>query len=331
MNRSCSRPCPDRRRPVFVAWMLVALCFAAFTAETLADYKTAISLFKRQKYRDALKELQPDVSRNPDWEFGHRLAGLCYFYLKEYDNAIRAFERAAELKSTEPSVYLGLAESYYQTGKLDQALAALEKGKAGYTKKADHYNYDRIRAFVLYKQKKFADAAGAIVSAFEHQAGTSQDWLVLGISYYMTGQDTQARQALSTALQMDRSLTSAQVYLDRLAVREAENALKSKNYAQARDGFQAILQQRPDDNALRFNLALAEIGLKNWAGAEALLRPMEPAYAGSFRYYYFHAYVLENLGKNEEAEKSYRKALQLNNDAQAKEGLQRVLRRMGKK
>lgn len=331
MTRTRPRPCPDRRRSAFFALVLAALCFAAFTAETLADYKTAISLFKRQKYRDALKELQPDVSRNPDWEFGHRLAGLCYFYLKEYDNAIRAFERAVELKSTEPSVFLGLAESCYQTGKLDQALAALEKGKASYTKKADLYNYDRIRAFVLYKQKKFADAAGAIVSAFEHQAGTSQDWLVLGISYYMTGQDTQARQALSTALQMDRSLTSAQAYLDRLAVREAENALKSRNYAQARDGFQAILQQRPQDNAIRFNLALAEIGLKNWAGAETLLRPMESAYTGSFRYYYFHAYVLENLGKNEEAEKSYRKALQINSDPQAKEGLQRVLRRMGKK
>ena len=130
MTRTCPRPCPDRRRNASVALLLALLCLAAFTAESLADYKTAISLFKRQKYRDALKELQPDVSRNPDWEFGHRLAGLCYFYLKEYDNAIRAFERAAELKSTEPSVYLGLAESYYQAGKPDQALAALERGKA---------------------------------------------------------------------------------------------------------------------------------------------------------------------------------------------------------
>lgn len=331
MTHTRIRPSTDRRRNAFIALVLAALCLAAFTAEALADYKTAISLFKRQKYRDALKELQPDVSRNPDWEFGHRLAGLCYFYLKEYDNAARAFERAAELKSTEPSVYLGLAESYYQSGKPDQALAAVEKGKAYFTKKPDLYNYNRIRAFVFYKQQRFANAADAVVASFQYQAGTAQDWLILGISYFMTGQDTQARQALSTAQQMDRSLTSAQTYLDRLAVREAESALKSQNYAQARDGFQAILQQHPEDNAIRFNLALAEIGLKNWSGAEALLRPMETAYTGSFRYYYFHGYVLENLGKNEEAEKSYRKALQLNNDPQAREALQRVLRRMGKK
>jgi tetratricopeptide (TPR) repeat protein len=240
---------PVRHLRGLLSLALTALLLASWAGDALADYKTAISLFKRQKYREALKELQPDVSRNPDWEFGHRLAGLCYFYLKEYDNAIRAFERALELKSIEPSVYLGLAESYYQTGRMEPALAALEKGKAYFVKRTDQYNYDRIRAFVFYKQQRFNEAADSILSAFQHQAGSAQDWLILGISYFMTGKNTQAQQALTTALQMDRSLKSAQTYLDRLALQEAEDALKARNYTQARDAFQALQEKRPDDTS----------------------------------------------------------------------------------
>lgn len=297
----------------------------------LPDYKNAISLYKRQKFREALKELQPDISRYADWEFGHRLAGLCYFSLAEYDNAARAFERAAELKSTEACVYMGLGESYLKLGKPDRALAALEKGKQYCGKQSELYDYDRIRGFTLFDQGRYAEAADAVLQSFQHQSGSAGDYLLLGISYFKTGQPSKAKQALTAALQMKPDLNSAQSYLDRVTIAEGENALKEKNYSLAHDIFTAVLAKQPEQRTVRLNLALTEIGLKNWAAAEDNLRALEPAFPDSYKYWFYRGYALEKLNKLTDAERYYRKAFQTEPTLAARESLDRVLRKLGKR
>ena len=329
------KPTSSTRSPSLAAsWtglLVLILLLAGLSGELLADYKNAISLYKRQKYREAIKEVQPDVSRNPDWEFGHRLAGLCYFGLKEYPAAIRAFEKAVELKSTEPSVYLGLAESQLQSGKPADALATLEKGKEFFTKQKDLYNRDRLEANIRYRRNDFNGTIDKLLGAFQHFPGTARDWLLLGICYYRTDQVMKARQALTTAQKYDPSLGTAQDYLNRLQLKEGELALKSRNYDIARSTFEAYLQQHPGDGAAKLNLALAMIGQKDWSRAEELLGGLEGQYANSYRYNFYRGYALEKLGKFEAAEGYYRKAIKIENTGDAQEALQRLLPRLKKK
>src|SRR5262245_3009256 len=42
----------------------------------LADYKQAVTLYNQGQFDRAIQELKPDLDKNPDWEFGHRLVGL---------------------------------------------------------------------------------------------------------------------------------------------------------------------------------------------------------------------------------------------------------------
>jgi tetratricopeptide (TPR) repeat protein len=327
MNRHLVSPCTASG----VRAVLLAVAFALSAGSALADYNDAIMLFKRQKYRDALRKIQPDVTKNPDWEFGHRFVGLCYFNLKEYDAAVRAFERASELKSTEPSTYLGLAESYYQIGQMEKAVDALDRHKTLFTKRGDLYNFHRIRAFASFRQGRFYDSADAVVQSFQYAQGSTQDWLILGLSYFRTNQDDKARQALNTVLQLDRDNATAKEYLARLRLREGETALKNKNYPVARDIFAAQLKGSPGDAASAYNLALAQIGLKDWPAALTALDAAGGAMGNQFRYHYFRGFVSENMGKLPEAEASYQRALQIEDNAQAREALQRVQRRKGRK
>lgn len=312
---------------------LAAIAVVCACSHLRADYKTAVSLFKKQQYQEALRELQPDVSRNPNWEFGHRLAGLCYFYLRDYPKATQALEHAVALKSTEASVYLGLAESQFQLDRPERALDALDGGKAYVKRRLDLYNYHRLRGYVLQRLSRFPEAVDEMLQAFQQQAGSAQDYLALGLSYMGSGDDKNARQSLATAVGIDPGLKPAQSALDSLTsretVREAENALRREDYARARALFKEASEKDPRNKALAFNLALAEVGLKNWGGALEVLLQLDAQYRDSYRFQYLTGRVLEELGKKAEAEGAYLRAAALRDTGEVKEALKRVGRKRG--
>jgi len=294
-----------------------------------ADFNKAVSLFKREQFREALQEITPVVNENPDWEFGHRLVGLCYYNLKEYDKAVRAFEKARELNSTEPAVYLGLAECYFSLAQPDKAAAVLDQKQElllGSKRRSDRFSYYQIRSYVLFEQKKFAAAADAMMEAFALSAGKGADWLLLGISYYRTGQNDKAAQALNKALQLDSSLAEAGRYLLRLKAAQGENALKNRDYTRARQLFSEVVAQDPYDPALKLNLGLAEIGLKNWQAAADILLPLASS-ADSYRYFYYTGYVMEKLEKDTQARRFYEQAAEISATDEVRQAIQRVRRR----
>ncbi|MBN2431460.1 MAG: tetratricopeptide repeat protein [Acidobacteria bacterium] len=307
---------------------IVILCLAA-GIWLAADFNKAVSLFKREQFREALQEITPVVNENPDWEFGHRLVGLCYYHLKEYDKAVRAFEKARALKSTEPAVYLGLAESYYNLAQPDKAAAVLAEKETlllDGKRRSDRFSFYKIRSYVLFEQKKYAAAADAMMEAFALSAGKGADWLLLGISYYKTEQNDKAAQALNKAQQLDPTLTEAGRYLLRLKAAQGERALKNRDYNRARQLFSEVVAQDPYDPALKLNLGLAEIGLKNWQAAADVLLPLESA-ADSYRYFYYTGYVMEKLEKNTQARRFYERAAEMSATDEVRAAIQRVRHR----
>ncbi|OGK57416.1 hypothetical protein A3J15_04060 [Candidatus Roizmanbacteria bacterium RIFCSPLOWO2_02_FULL_38_10] len=91
----------------------------------------AISSYQRAI---ALDPVNPSLRLN--------LGGI-YYTIKDYENAIKEFQKAANLKSDWPNAYYNLAWAYWDTDNSDQAIyylkqtmATLQKGSANYTKVA---------------------------------------------------------------------------------------------------------------------------------------------------------------------------------------------------
>jgi len=95
-----------------------------------ADYKQAVADYSQGRYEKAIQELKPDLERNPDWEFGHRLLGLCYLGLNNNALAANSLKRAVELKSPAFSAYYGLGQAYFNMKKYNECIDALNKGEA---------------------------------------------------------------------------------------------------------------------------------------------------------------------------------------------------------
>ncbi len=85
----------------------LAAAAALACAPLAADYKQAVAYYMQGRYDRAIQELKPDLDQNPEWEFGHRLAGLSYLKLKNNALAIASLSRAVALKSKAFSTYLG--------------------------------------------------------------------------------------------------------------------------------------------------------------------------------------------------------------------------------
>src|SRR5687767_4347005 len=111
-----------KTRFVILVWSALLLFLTSSFLH--ADFKLAVAYYNQGKFDKALEELKPDLEKNPDWEFGHRLAGLCHLGLKSYGQAITELNRAVQLKSTTFSTYMGLAEAYLQQQQHDKVLEA---------------------------------------------------------------------------------------------------------------------------------------------------------------------------------------------------------------
>jgi len=226
---------------------------------------------------------------------------------------------------------LGLAECYLKQDQPEKAASVLGNHKDIVTqtkKRKELHSYYRIHSYVCFDLKKFGQAAVSMLKSFELASGKANDWLILGISYFKTHKDEKARQAFTQALQLNPRLTDAEKYLNRLKAREGETALKSKNYNAARKIFTAALKTDPYDNALKLNLALAEIGLKNWQAATDILLPMESALPDSYRYFYYTGYVMEKVDKYRQADRYYRKAYDITPTEEVTAAVSRIQQRL---
>lgn len=83
-------------------------------------------LVQSGKFREALLPFQKSLEFSADGQAYSNL-GIAYFYLKDYDKAISAYEKAVELVPTSDMFVGNLAEAYDLVGQKDRARATFEK------------------------------------------------------------------------------------------------------------------------------------------------------------------------------------------------------------
>jgi tetratricopeptide (TPR) repeat protein len=253
-----------------------------------ADYKQAVTLYNQGQFDRAIQELKPDLDKNPDWEFGHRLVGLSYLGLKNNALAVSSLSRAAQLKSTSFSTYQGLAQAYFN------------------------------------RMEKYSEAASELTNAIRIK-GT--DWTAfsqLGIANYQLNRYDDAIQALQKALTLKPGHTATTEFVAKAYFKQGVSALSAKQYDRAIEFLRKARESNPKDGFIYYNLGEAYLFKNNTAEAEKTLSQALELMPRSAEVFQRMGLVYEKQKKWDLALNAYKKANELKASPALKESIDRV-------
>jgi serine/threonine-protein kinase len=87
------------------------------------------SLLRQGKYSDAIPLFQKSLSLQSDYSTYSNL-GVAYFYLEQYGEAVKGFEKAVEMNPNEQIAWGNLADAYRWSGQKDKANTTYDKAIA---------------------------------------------------------------------------------------------------------------------------------------------------------------------------------------------------------
>lgn len=311
---------PSRRNCLTVALIAGAVLLASTAS---ADYKQAVAYYAQGRYDKAIQELKPDLDQNPDWEFGHRLVGLCYLNLKNNALAISSLTRAVQLKSKEFSTYFGLGQAYFNMQKYDDCIQALTQGEA-FAKESEQYKLHHLRGSAFFRQNRFNETAVEIAEALRRGSGDWTDYSQLGISYHNLKRYDEAIQALQKSAALNPGQSTTSEYLGKAFLAKGGQALSGKQYAQALDLLRKARDFNPKDGYVYYNMAEALLFQKNYAEAEKALIQARDILPKNADVLVRLGLVLEKQKKWDQAISAYQKALEITPAPGIKDAIARV-------
>jgi tetratricopeptide (TPR) repeat protein len=253
-----------------LCWLTV--CALASALPVQADYKQAVIFYNQRGYEKAIQELKPDLDRNPDWEFGHRLLGLCYLGLKNNALAVSSLSRAVQLKSAVFSTYYGLGQAYFNMQKYDNCIAALNQGEPLTAKEKEpekeRAKLYKLRGSAYYRMDKFSDAASDLTNSLRVNQSDWADFSMLGISYFNLNRTDEAIQTLEKALSMKPGQSAVVEMLGKAYFKKGFAALSGKQYPAAEQSLLKAKDYDPKNGYIYYNLAEAYLFEKKYSEAE---------------------------------------------------------------
>ena len=308
---------------------LFLLLFILITVRSApADYKQAVAYYERGDYPRAIQELKPDLDKAPDWEFGHRLLGLCYLNINNNALAVSSLSRAAELKSNAFATYYGLGQAYFNMKRYSDAISAFNRAETLTAKEenpaAEKARVNIFRGTAYYRTDKFSEAINDLQEAVR---ANSSDWtlfFMLGASYFNLNRTDEAIQILEKSLALKPGEASIRDILGKAYLRKGVQALSGKQYQTAVQDLLKAKTYDSDNGYVNYNLAEAYLFEKRYAEAEKALTAAGtqlPDNAGVFTRL---GLVYERQSKHDQALKAYRKAYELNPSQELKETISRV-------
>jgi tetratricopeptide (TPR) repeat protein len=305
---------------------LLALLALTCAVPAYADYKQAVMYYNQGRFDKTIQELKPDLDQNPDWEFGHRLVGLSYLNLKNNALAVSSLTRAAQLKSTALSTYLGLGQAYFNMQKYDNAIQALNQAEPLAAKEADKEKYKlyHLRGSAEYMSERWQNVVTDLTNAIRISAADWTDFSQLGIAYYNLNKYDDSAQALTKALAMHSGHNATAEYLGKSYFKRGVAALTSKQYDQAAELFKKARDYTPRDGFVYYNLAEAFLFQKNYGEAERSLNQALELMPRSAEVFSRLGLVYEKQKKWDLSINAYQKAAELNPSPALKEAVARV-------
>ncbi len=317
-----------RRFTVLGFLFMFTILVLSETAPVRADYKQAVAYYSQGQYEKAIQELQPDLDRNPDWEFGHRLLGLCYLNLNNNALAASSLSRAVQLKSSAFITYFGLGQAYFNMQKYRDCIDALNRGEPLADKEkdpeAEKARLYRLRGSAYYRLNNFSEAVTDLTRALRINQGDWSEFAMLGISYFNLDRTDEAIETLEKANSMKQDQTTILEVLGKSYLKKGIAALSEKQFNSAVKFLKKGLDYDPKNGYIHYNLAEAYLFEKKYSDAEkalnqaASLMPQEPDV------YERLGLVYEKQKKWDSALKAYKKAEGIQSSDSIKKAIERV-------
>jgi len=306
------------------AFFLLFALFALWLVQpAAADYKQAVAYYGQGQYEKAIQEIKSDMDKNPDWEVGHRLLGLCYLGLKNNALAVSSLSRAVQLKSPAYSTYYGLGLAYFNMQRYDDSINALNQGESKATEKEKGKLY-KLRGSAYYRMNRYGDAADDLAASIRSGQADWSDYSMLGVCHLNQNRTDEAIQTLEKALSMKPGENSISNALGKAYFKRGVAALSSKQYGPTVQALTKARDYDPKNGYIYYNLAEAYLFEKRYAEAEKALNQALELMPKSLEVYARMGLVYEKQKKWDLALNAYKKANEISPSKAMKDAIARV-------
>src|SRR5438105_4259948 len=215
--------------PLLVFGTIAANDVAPSNSELEAMYDKAYRAFDAANYVQALKELDAIDARKPDLAASQNLRGVVYMRQGLYDKAEAAL---AEVRGLDPKLW----NARFNLVELAFLKKEWTEERAGKTKAVAKTAFEQ--ALQAYEQRDFDSAARLAGEADTAEPNQPQVLNLSGAILLEQQKYDEAERFFKEALKVDPKFREAQFNL-------ADVPFRNKDYAKARDRFQALLKQTP--------------------------------------------------------------------------------------
>jgi protein O-GlcNAc transferase len=323
------------KRHAILAAAALILANVALVIPAKADYKQAVIFYGQKRFDKAIQELKGDLDRNPDWESGHRLLGLCYLGLNNNALAVSAFSRAAQLKSAAFATYYGLGLAYFNMQKYDSCINALDQGESFAAKEKDPAKEKarlfKLRGSAYYRMNRYAVAAEDLTNSLRVDQSDWADFSMLGICYFNLNRLDEAIPALEKALSMKPGQSATADVLGKVYLKKGTAALSAKQYPASAQALLKAKDYDPNNGYIYYNLAESYLFQKRYPEAEKAYLQAADLMPKSLDVFYRMGFVYEKQKKWDLALSAYKKAGEISPSKDVKDAIARVMENQKRK
>jgi tetratricopeptide (TPR) repeat protein len=230
--------------------------------------------------------------------------GKTHLKLHLYDEAIRAFKQAVQIKPDYSEAYNGLGDAYLYSGKHQDAITAYTQAIRINPNFAEAYNGLGVAYSETYQPE---EAIKALKQAIRLQPNSPTNFFFAGLAYKRLGKRKEAIDALRETIRLNPKFVDAYDSL-------GEIYFNAKEYDAAVEVFRTLVQLKPDSVPAHSHLAnsLFNLGRKQDAISEyELIIKLSPNDPSS---YHNIGNTYANMGRFDDAIGNYKKAIAIKSD-----------------
>jgi tetratricopeptide (TPR) repeat protein len=192
-----------------------------FREEVNNYYIYGIYFMQRQEYKKAINYFTGYIKLNENDFFAYSARGISYFQLYSVENdeslldlALKDYDKAIEINSTDCYPYIGKGMVFILLGKLEDAIANFDKGLELCPENATAYLQ---RGLVYREMGKYDEALRDLDMTIKYAPGKMEHYHTRGIIYYQKNEDALALADLNKAIEIDP--TNPQLYKMRALIK----------------------------------------------------------------------------------------------------------------
>ena len=189
-----------------------------------AWHNRSLAYRKQGDLKKALLDSKKTIELNPDYEKAYNTIGLCYFSLKQYEEAIENYNQGIKLKKSD-LFYYNRALAYQELKQFDRAVIDFTSA----INLSENIEYYWARANSLYSNKNYKKSLVDYGTAIEFDDSIASLFYNRGLSYYFDYQDELALKDFQKALSLEPNDVDTKWYIA-LCFYELENYEESLNY-----------------------------------------------------------------------------------------------------